>query len=75
MKKMVDARTESNEAKILNAVAQSIYDDAARYRWLRAQLPKMDGLWIAHGIVGCLSCWNGQEADEAIDSAMKEKPL
>jgi hypothetical protein len=46
---------------------------ASRYAWLRAQLPKMNGLWIAHGIVGCLSCWNGEKADEAIDTAIKEK--
>ena len=47
--------------------------DAKRYQHLRAQLPRMDGLWIAYGVIGCLSCWNGESADQAIDSAMKQK--
>lgn len=53
------------------ADAEANRRDAERYRWLRAQSAG-DTFWIARGVVGSLSQWNGEPADASIDTAMKE---
>lgn len=44
--------------------------DAARYRWLREQCKKHDGLVIAETASFGLLSWSGDDPDRAIDAAM-----
>ena len=49
--------------------------DAERYRWLRDAHPLDGKLWIAMGVPHSpagISCWRHEQADAAIDAAIKE---
>lgn len=49
--------------------------DAERYRWLRGAGPDKGGPFIAQRHpASIVSAWTGQEADTAIDAAMKDAP-
>lgn len=68
---------ESVHIKELEAVARRLaldredaLVDAKRYRWLREQFSRPDGLWVARGQWGALTQWNGEKLDASIDAEL-----
>lgn len=63
------------ELRRLHAEVERLRADAERYRLLRDAHPADGKLWIAmgapHSPAG-ISCWRHEQADAAIDAAIKE---